>query len=168
MTTYTFIGKQIVSTALSSITLGGISTSFNHLVVVWHARTGATSGNYPVSIRLNSDGSSYSYNFYRGVGGGRQEAANNNQPYGRYIGYINNARESGGILNLTESNDTGKHKNWTAQGGGYSNTATSGNGAVVMNSGRWGNTAAVNSITFYCDDGSQSINSGAFYVYGLS
>lgn len=130
--TYTPLATTTLGTAVSSITFGSIPGTYRDLVLVIQANTSAAN---TVRLRFNGD-----------AGGNYNQISLTSNPIAHgvssiEVGMINAQTTTNymGIANIMDYSATDKEKVVIARGDDAST-------AVIMNAGRWGNTAAITSI----------------------
>lgn len=161
------------STSVAEITFAGIPQGYKHLQVRFIARTDMNSGGAwsPVSFRFNGDtAANYSVHTLGGQGGSTfsEGYANQTSMTGGFA--TSNTMTAGtfgsGVIDILDYTSPTKNKSISLISGDDSN----GNGLVVMQSGAWFSTAAINSITFRLyggGNGSNYLQHTQFALYGV-
>ena len=139
----------VPSGGVSSITFSGIpQTGYAHLQVRGIGRTGRSSTEDNLRVTFNSDtGNNYSWHNLAGYGTGVEANGFANQP-GMYQGWITAANDGAGIfgtaiIDILDYSNTTKNKTSRSLTGYDWN----GGGQMILASGSWMNTSAINSIT---------------------
>lgn len=154
--TYSLISSQVLTSTQTSVTFSSIPASYRDLAIVmtspaesqfWMRINGDTGSNY-FHVRMRSNLS--------GGGGGNSGTAT--ETVAEFMQSFNGH----GVVtaHILEYSATNKHKTILARGGRASTEVS----AQVI---RWGNTAAINELTFLNTPG--TLVSGArLYLYGIS
>jgi hypothetical protein len=152
---------------VASVTFAGIPNTYKHLQIRAFAKNTLTN-NYGANfyMRFNGDsGTNYANHGLYGTG----TSAVPNIPAGAnpvfaIWGISGSAQFGASIFDILDYANTTKNKTTKTLMG----TDTNGNGIVGLESGVWMNTAAINSITFSMDNGSQTIAQySQFSLYGV-
>jgi hypothetical protein len=164
---YDALGSVTVgSGGLSSITFSAIPQTYTHLQIRYISRDSRNVGNSPVQMQFNSDtGNNYArHDIYAdGSSVGAEAAASTSSIWMNSSG---NSVTSGmfgvGVIDIVDYANTNKYKTSRALSGGDYN----GSGFLMLSSGVWLNTTAINSITFtpYTPNFLQYSN---FSLYGI-
>jgi hypothetical protein len=155
---YDSIATTTLSSAASSITFSSIPATYKHLQIRLSAQSTISQD---IFYRLNGDtGSNYTIHYVYSNGGGGGLGVGNTVPTNAgSIGYItantNTNMFGTAIFDLLDYANTNKYKTSRSLTGGDTNGA----GLLVLYSGLWLNTAAVNSISIFPN------NSGLFQTY---
>lgn len=161
---YESIQTVSLGSAQSSASFTSIPSTYKHLQIrgIVKMSSGATN----LGIRFNSDsGSNYSWHQMYSSGSGTPGAAAYTGT--SYIGnnFIGSSQFSGFVIDILNYEDTNKYKQLRSLGGADEN----GGGYIVLSSGSWRNTAAINNIYLY-DPFSTTTNFTAnshFALYGI-
>ena len=151
--TYTLLNQVNLTTASSSVTFSNVPQSFADLVFV---HNGAATANHGPMAYFNGDTTNSNYRriFLYGDGNSAASTASNDA---RLIEVSTGIGSS--IAHILDYTAIDKHKIALIRS---SNTSL-----VFAQARRWGNTAAINSITIVADAG-QSFSSGTtFSLYGV-
>jgi hypothetical protein len=154
--TYTPLATVTLGTATTSVTFSSIPSTYRDLILV-HNGTSSNSDVNSVIARFNSD----SGNNYPGLnmtadGSGSSVSYTIN---GIPVNYTKNVVGSG-ICQIFDYSATNKHKTAIAR-------HNSGGSDVRAISGRWANSAAINSITLVIDTGLSFSTGTIFSLYGV-
>lgn len=155
--------SSVGSGGASSVSFTNIPSTYTHLQIRWIALT--SSNNADLAFRLNGD-TGTNYTFHGIEGNGTSASGSNNgtgltsTPLG--IG-TSTANVAGvGVLDLLDYASTNKYKTARSLFGYDSNGA----GYIIMRSGLWSSTSAVNSVTIFSSPG--NINQYShFALYGI-
>lgn len=162
-TAFDSIQTYTLGSAQSTVTFSSIPQTYKYLEI--HSVTFGT-GTTMVA-RLNGDsGSNYTFHRVMSWGSGAPESAGQT---GRpdfaisYVGGSTTSKPLGNIMYFNDYSDTNKNTTFTSLNGVDNN----GSGNVGIWSGLWNNTAAVTSISFRCEDGSNFQANTTFALYGI-
>jgi hypothetical protein len=172
---YDALWSTTLSSTTSSITIGGIPNTYEHLQLRIYARStlaGTSSDN--IAFRINGDtGSNYSTHNLYGTGAGAFSAAFAGLSYGYLPSVISSSGNlantfAGVIVDLLDYASSTKNKTIRALGG-FDENANSGGSVydnrIQLSSAFWNSTAPLNSIVFGT---SASFASGTtFALYGI-
>jgi hypothetical protein len=154
--TYTPLANVTLGSAASSVTFGSIPNTYRDLIIVG---TGLSSTAAGVRARFNADsGTNYSRVLMFGDGSSATSSSAsglNNIQIGRFDG----TTIANFVCSIMDYSATDKHKTLLTR---YNSSAVL-TAALV---GRWGNTAAINSVLIIPESG--TFNSGStFALYGV-
>jgi hypothetical protein len=160
----------VPSGGVASVTFAGIPTGYKHLQIRLNARvTGSTTDSNIVAY-FNTDTTSGNYPQHVLYGTGSSAAAgyspsDANIAIGRTPGASSSANIFGlGIADILDYANTNKNKTVRALSGQDQN----GSGIVLLNSGLWRSTAAINSITLAAQSGKGNLAQySSFALYGV-
>jgi hypothetical protein len=145
----------------TSLTFSSIPSTYKHLQIRGIARDGV--GN-PLQIQFNSDtGSNYAWHRLQGNGASTAATGSATQSDINFIGYAEASASTYGvsIIDIADYASTSKNKTLRTMMGYDAN----GTGLMLLNSGLWMNTAAINSIKII---GSAALTSATtFALYGI-
>lgn len=156
----------------NTITFSSIPSTYKHLQVrLLGKSTGAGTGGVQMLVRLNSDtGSNYSFHYIRAegttvaAGGG----ATNGSIEWNGVYPLSGATQANmmgtGIIDIIDYASTSKYKTVRGFHGWNGNTVD--NGWVILNSGLWQSTSAINSVSVIINSGSWTSDS-TFALYGI-
>jgi hypothetical protein len=152
----------------STITFSDIPQSYQHLQIRCIARDNQGSGINNDIMRFNSDsGSNYSHHYIYGTGSGTPVSSggtnNNSIPVAIYVTSAGSGtgRFAATVIDILDYSNTNKYTTTRSFIGGDDN----GSGIVLLTSGGWRNTAAVNTITFPSSGTFQQYSH--FALYGI-
>jgi hypothetical protein len=132
----------------STITFNSIPSTYKHLQIRGIGRTGRASTEDNIRVTFNSDtGTNYSWHNLAGYGTG-VEANGNATQTGMNLGWITAANDGASIfgtaiIDILDYANTSKNKTSRSLTGYDWN----GGGQIILASGSWQNTSAINSIT---------------------
>lgn len=164
----------VPSGGVTSVTFSSIPTGYKHLQIRYiglSTSTGATD----LKMNFNSDTTgSYAYHGLYGTGAAAS-ALTSPTSYSRIIltnGLGNSSYSNmyyAGIVDVLDYANVSKYKTTRALGGFDTNNATTNvnNETIVLNSGLWMNTSAINSITFAPDVSTNIAQHSQFALYGV-
>ena len=162
-TSYESIATQLVGAGgASSITFSSIPSTYKHLQIRFIANNASAQDIY---IRFNSDtGSNYWRHYLYGQGSAVTASADAVANDKVSIGYTSTTSGifGNGVCDVLDYQNTNKYKTTRSLCGYDAN----GSGYVVLFSGLWSSTAAVNSITAFPTSGNFNQNS-QFALYGI-
>jgi len=141
--TYTPLANITLSSTATSVTFSSISQAYRDLVLVVAPKI-SVPGNSP-QVRFNSDtGANYNVVVARGTGSATNSYAyaNLNNTWITFVAV--DATGSNAILNIMDYSATDKHKTMLSR----SNASEYG---TDMMASRWASTAAITSVSVYCD-----------------
>ena len=157
--TYELIQTYTVSSAVPTVTLSSIPATYTDLVIVGNHRV-VNGGGVAICMRFNGDTAS-NYEFMGYYSGGASNTGNHAEPYTMmYVGIASNTDFNTSVASvLNYSNPATYRQLLTRTGNIYFNSAYT---------GVWKNAAAaINSITFVCDGGSNIQSGSKFSIYGI-
>ena len=169
----TFLIQRITATgSVSTVTFSSIPQTYKHLQIRYISNTGrAVSGNDLTWIRLNGDsGSNYAIHRLQGDGSSATALGSTPQTYVWGLGACASPSTSTLAASIVDIHDyTSTTKNKTVrvfQGVDFNDGTTQ--SVVQLSSGLWINTAAITSISFTTNTGSNFTSTSTFALYGLS
>jgi len=159
------IATTTLSTNATTVTLSSIPSTYKHLQLRWIAQTYNATSNEGIYYQLNTDtAANYSYH---NLGGDGSNAFANGGASVTYPALSSNVLPASGstwgvgILDIHDYASTTKNKTLRNMCG----KDTNGAGSIVLSSGVWLNTAAVNSLSIRTGTG---FGSGSkFALYGI-
>ena len=155
----------VPSGGLASIDFAGIPNTYKHLQIRTIARSNGSATN--LSLTFNGDTNNANY-YARHIlyGDGSTAAAISNQTLtGITTGSVSANTTSlvaPNIIDLLDYSNTSKNKTLRSLGGHDAN----GSGFIILGSGLWMNTAAINSVNITCFSGSFTEHT-QFSLYGV-
>jgi hypothetical protein len=162
------IATTVLSSSTSTITFSSIPSTYKHLQIRYMSRSASATTTDFLSWRFNSDsGSNYSRHYL--FGEGASVTAGGAAPDTRMTtdGTTGATATSGmfgvGIVDILDYADTNKHKTLRA----LSVDDRNGSGLVVVNSGNWRSTSAVNTITIITNSTANFVQYSHFALYGI-
>ena len=153
----------------SSIAFSSIPSTYKHLQIRGITRSTSTgSGTEASLVTFNSDsGSNYSYHTLRGDGSSATATGSASTTFMVFWGSVHagdTANTFGAsVVDVLDYADTNKYKTLRALGGIDTNTTVD---YIVLSSGNWRSTSAVNAITISCASGNFAQYS-SFALYGI-
>lgn len=170
---YDALATVSLNATTSSVSFVGIPTGYKHLQIRYIARTDMNSGGAwsPISLRFNSDtGSNYSIHSLGGTGASpfAEGYASQTSTTGGFGAPSTNVANSfgAGIIDILDYANTNKNKTSRVLNGIDNN----GSGIVLLQSGGWYSTAAINTITlglYGSTNGSNFLSGTQFALYGV-
>jgi hypothetical protein len=162
---YESIATVTASSGATSITFSSIPSTYKHLQVRWMANTYNTTSNEGLYIQFNGvTTASYSFHYLNGDGSGAGASGGGSVTYPCLTPTIlppTGSTYGVGILDVIDYADTTKNKTARMFSGKDTNGATTQN--VVLASGAWYSTNAINSLTFKTGTGFSSTSTFALY-----
>ena len=158
----------VPSGGAATITFAGIPTGYKHLQLRFNARTDYA-GNEAFYFKYNSDSSSsYTHHYLFGngstAGAVGATAASTGSLIFRPAGSTAGSNIFGvGIVDILDYQDTNKNKTIRNLGG----IDTNGAGTIILTSGLWINTAAINRIDITSVNSSTIQQHSSFALYGV-
>ena len=157
----------------SAITFSSIPSTYKHLQIraIASSVQGLDRGGTYIYARFNSDtGTNYSWHQLKGnnstaaAGGG----ANEDAIYGSDTLYSGGVANVFGamVMDILDYANTSKYKTVRILSGFDSNSASTGNTSIGLNSGLWRNTAAISTITIP-NNGFNFAQNSQFALYGI-
>lgn len=138
----------------SSISFSSIPSTYKHLQIraIVATTQGNDRGNTAIYAQFNSDtGTNYSWHQLKGNNSAATSTnfANENAIYGSDTLYAGGVTGVYGaqIIDILDYSNTSKYKTVRVLNGFDSNSATTGNTSIALNSGLWRSTAAISTIT---------------------
>lgn len=156
-------------TTVGTIVFNDIPQGYKHLQIRGMARTNRASTRDQVAIRFNSDsGSNYCTHELNGDGATATALATTSYTSIEYCFAVGAANATagifgGGVIDILDYANTNKNKTIRSLGG----TDTNGAGKVMLGSGAWLSTVAVNSIIILSATGSSFTQYSRFSLYGI-
>ena len=162
---YDSIATTTVSTPVSSVTFSSIPSIYKHLQLRFLA--GSATTNQDVFATFNGDSTSANYSLHYLYGGGSGAAAAGATTNSGRIsaGYVDTSGTGFGvgIVDILDYADTNKYKTTRTLTGYDAN----GSGAIILYSGLWLSTAAINSITLVINNSRNFIQYSSIALYGI-
>ena len=162
--TYTPIASQTLTSSAASVTFSSIPQDYRDLVVVTNGR-GTTTSYTVMAVAFN--GSSTGYEFVAMYGDGSATASYTESATVISANQIARSNSTSGyftpvIFNIMDYSATDKHKSVLLR-----NSGTGTNMIVLAGAGRWANTSAITSMTFYPGNGNFETGS-TFELFGIA
>lgn len=161
-TAYESIATYNLGSAQSSVTFSSIPSTYKHLQIRGIMKVSGAGTNF--GIRFNSDtGSNYSWHQLYGSG---SSAGAGGYPNSSFIGnsFVGSTQFTGFVVDILNYESTNINKTVRTLGGADEN----GGGNIVLSSGSWRNTAAVNTIYLYDPYGGANFTQySSFALYGI-
>jgi hypothetical protein len=163
---YESIATAIGTGSSGTITFGSIPSGYKHLQIRSIQRV--VSGNAYMKVQFNSDtGANYTYHQVFGLGSGSASAdAGTSQTGAAAITVTAGSLAANiyavSVIDILDYGNTNKYKTLRALDGMDAN----GSGQVILNSGLWLNTAAINSISLVAS-ASSFTTASHFALYGI-
>jgi hypothetical protein len=158
---------------VATVTFSAIPATYSHLQIRFMAQTNrATVGRDGILVRLNSDtASNYSYHELAGDGA----SATSSSSLTTYLlsnaistGTTTGSNWGGGILDILDYANTNKYKTARCLSGTDCNGTVGGlGGAIVLSSGNWRSTSAINAISITMNGGTLFSQYSSFALYGI-
>lgn len=142
--TYTPLQTITLSAPASSITFSSIPSTHRDLILI--ARGKSTSSAYDQAIYLNGDTASGNYSCVILYGNGTSSGSTTSSFIIDYYGSVTTDNTAGTVLQIFDYSASDRYKNYLSR----ANRAASGTDAIA---GKWNNTAAVNSLTYFLNAG---------------
>ena len=152
-----------------TITFSSIPSTYQHLQIRYIGRSDAAAVDRTITMRFNSDsGSNYAYHHL--YGNGSTVTANGTSTTGVLIRSVTAASAAAnvmgvGVIDIHDYASTTKNKTSRILSGLDGNTAST-DYQIVLTSGLWINTSAINSITLIPSTGNWTTTS-TFALYGI-
>lgn len=156
--TYEAITTQTLGSNQTTITLSSIPQTYTDLIIV---ANGASTSGGSMMAKFNGDGgANYSFTYMYGDGSGIAGGRSLSQSAG--IGGSRNAIgvQGGGIMQINNYSNTTTYKGMFSRQFGYDHI-------VWFSTGRWGNTAAITSISFTDESSGQFTTGFTITLYGI-
>jgi len=158
---YDSLGTVITSGNVTDITFSGIPTGYKHLQIRL-SYTDTASDN--TNMRFNEDaGGNYAWHEVFAGGGpiATSSGAANSVAFMK-VAYSDGGRPGVAVVDILDYANVNKNKVMRSLCG----TDNNGSGYILLRSGLWMNTAAINSVTIYPNSGAIAANSH-FALYGV-
>jgi len=169
-TSYESIATVTGNGSATSLSFTSIASTYKHLEIRYLAGSGSGSANDQLVIRFNSDSSSANYTLHQLQGNGSAASAYGTGTGGFAGAYLDKAMTADssttfgtGVVSLLDYANTNKYKTVRALDGFDAN----GSGFITLGSALWLNTAAITSITFTLNSGSNFRINSQFALYGI-
>jgi hypothetical protein len=166
---YESIASATGTGSSGTISFTSIPSTYKHLQIRVIGRSTAGSLNDDINVQFNGDtGSNYSRHYIQGAGGGVSAGGSASQTYIRSANYLTGSTIAANIygvsiFDIIDYASTTKNKT-VSSFGGYSTNGTT--DPLLLSSGAWFSTAAINSITL--SFGSAIASTGnSFALYGI-
>lgn len=164
------IATVTASGSTSTITFSSIPSTYQHLQIRYLANSGrAVNGQESILVRLNGDsGTNYARHFLLGDGTSATASGNASQTAAIVVAAcgLDAPTMSVGIIDIHDYSSTTKNKTIRSLVGVDFNSGTT-ESRVSLNSALWMNTAAVSSISFTTNTGSNWTTATTFALYGI-
>jgi hypothetical protein len=162
------IATTTLSTATATVTFSSIPQTYKHLQVRYLARTDRANNEDIVQIRFNTDtGANYSRHYLFGDGASLGSGGVANETRILTDGCTGASATSGifgvGIVDVIDYADVNKYKTLR----GLTAYDRNGGGLIVVNSGSWRSTVAINTITVTSYYASNFVQYSSFALYGI-
>lgn len=176
MATYTFIAKTILATTPNVVTFSSIPSTYSDLLILSSTRSTRTGTSFTGdTITFNAAQTDVGYSGRMMVGYGNTAYQSGGMPGSPYIGsYIAYSLTAGHTSNVYSNNwlylfdyNNNERKQFLAES--HAQVAST-NSICVSQAGTWDSTAAITSISIYCNGnfGGHSYASGSsFYLFGV-
>ena len=156
---YDSIATAVGTGSSGTITFSSIPSTYTHLQIRLIANTGASAN---INVRYNSDtGSNYAYHQLVGDGSSASAAAVSSSTV-QYGGYSTSSDYGVAVIDILDYANTNKYKTLRSLHGSDANGA----GLVLLRSGLWQNTNAINTINLISTSGNFTTGS-SFALYGI-
>ena len=169
-TSYESIATVVGNGSATSLSFTSIASTYKHLEIRYLAGSGSGSANDQLVIRFNSDSSSANYTLHQLQGNGSAASAYGTGTGGFAGAYLDKAMTGdssntfgAGVVSLLDYANTNKYKTLRALDGFDAN----GSGYITLGSALWLNNAAITSITFTLNSGSNFRTNSQFALYGI-
>ena len=159
--TYTLLDSSVLTSEVATVTFSSIPSTYRDLVVIAVCSPTVYAGDF--AIKFNGDtGTNYNWVFMNGSasvtsgaqsGVSRLKLQGQSDPQADDVNFVK--------IDILDYAQTDKHKSLLSR---FNSTD---GGAVVATAGRWASTSAINSLTFYMQDGDNFNIGGTFYLYGI-
>ena len=164
------IATVTASGSTSTITFSSIPSTYQHLQIRYLANSGrAVNGQESILVRLNGDsGTNYARHFLLGDGTSATASGNASQTAAIVVAAcgLDAPTMSVGVIDIHDYSSTTKNKTIRSFVGVDFNSGTT-ESRVFLNSALWMNTAAVSSISFTTNTGSNWTTATTFALYGF-
>lgn len=168
---YELIGTIRLSATQSQLVFAGIPQQYKHLQLRMTSRTDrSASATADVFVRVNGDsGANYGYHQLYGYNNSAASGATASSTDGLYLGSTAGATSVSGafgtlVMDLLDFASITKNKTSRCVAGTIGTSATT--GIIGINSSLWRSTAAVTSLTVYCNQGN-FVSGTRASLYGL-
>lgn len=157
----------------TSLTFSSIPSTYKSLQLRWLAQTSnASYGTYQVRYQLNGDtGANYAWHSLTGINGSTYaNSASSTTVLYQNVGQLPSTYAPGkgvAVVDLIDYANTSKYKTLKMISGVTTNGSNA-NDNIILYSGLWQSTAAVNSITILNSDANGFIGGSTFSLYGVS
>ena len=162
---------QVATTAVSSLTVSGIPSTYKHLRIYTWCRTTRSAYIDSMYMRFNGDsGSNYNHSGVEGESASTVAGYNAQSQTGIYWGRAGASTQGQlrglGVVDIFNYSNTNITKSINSLSGiDYGGSLQGGN--LITMVGGWNNTAAISSITFYPGVGPNIQTDSVFQIYGI-
>ena len=162
------IATTVLGSSTPTITFSSIPATYKHLQLRYEARTDRANNEDIVQIRFNTDsGANYSRHYLFGDGASLGSGGVANETRMLTDGCTGASATSGifgvGIVDVIDYADVNKYKTLR----GLTAYDRNGGGLIVVNSGSWRSTVAINTITVTSYYASNFVQYSHFALYGI-
>jgi hypothetical protein len=156
--TYEAITTQTLGSNQSTITLSSIPQTYTDLIII---ANGASTSGGSMHTKFNGDGgANYSCTFFYGDGSGIAGSRSLSQANGIFGARNGIGSQGGGIMRINNYSNTNTYKVMFTRQFGQDQI-------VWFSTGRWGNSAAITSISFTDESGGQFTTGFTITLYGI-
>ena len=164
---YSIATVTVPSGGAANVTFAGVPQTYKHLELRIFAKDeGTGTYNSGGKIRFNGDsGSNYSNHELYGLGSGTpsSDVPSGSNPWNGMNFVSGSSNFGANIVSILDYTSTSKNKTIRHIGGVDNN----GSGAILLESGAWLNTSAINSISMIFDGGQDFAEFSHFALYGV-
>ena len=163
------IATQLLASATGTITFSNIPQTYKHLQLRVFGKSARASFGDTLFVKANGDTGANYYGHYMIGNGATASAGSYGSTTGVYIGQVAGASANAStfgatIIDILDYSNVYKYKTFRDLDGMDNNDT---NGAMVMRSGLWNNTAAITSLSIVTDSGSNFTTNSRFSLYGI-
>lgn len=164
--TFELISSTTVSSAVASVTLSSIPSTYTDLCLKISARSSnANTFGSGIIYYYNGANSSLSTRRLYGQGNGGLGSTGGTVQYGGMTSANSQTANTFGNSEIYIPNYTGSANKSSSSDGVSENNAT--NNQMMLSANLWSNTAAITSITLLLEDSSNFMTNSTFYLYGV-
>jgi hypothetical protein len=155
--TYDLIASNVLGSSAASVTFSSIPATYRDLVLVVTG-VSSTAANRVVNAQFNSDTGS-NYSTVRMYGDGTTAPSDTTTTTSITVALLGATSPAMGISSILDYSVTDKHKTVLSRG---DNSAS----MTFARASRWANTAAINTISLFPNNG-DFVSGASFYLYGI-
>jgi hypothetical protein len=172
---YSISTATVTSGGTASITFSSIPSTYTHLQIRGIGSSPVSSGVADTALQFNGDtAGNYNIHWLYTFGSGTPSSGNytasaTNIDWGYATGSTSGTSSFGGlVMDILDYKNTNKYKTTRSFAGENDATNSTGNNTIVIGSGLWRSTSAINSITLYLASSNTFSQYTQYALYGIN